>query len=96
MKMDNKRYQILKDAINKMRCKFPDYNPSYVKDPDRARRWGYFFAARFELRQDDTHPVFSVMGRERTVERNPNYDDADLDDEHIDTALRQIFAESPE
>lgn len=94
MKMDNKRFETLKDAVNTYRKAFPDYSPNYAKDFERSRRWGYFWAAKRDLTMDDSHPI--QQRTNRLVQYDASFDLSDLDDDHIDTALRKIMAEPAE
>lgn len=100
MKMSEQTYNKLRDAINQYRKEYPEVKVPYVKNHDEAQRWHYYFVAKFDLEQDNSHPVFTQYGRPRIVAHDPNFRDQfeaeNLNDEHIDTALRKIMSEPAE
>lgn len=95
MKMDQERFEKLKNAINAYRKECPNLNPRYVHDFEKSRRWKYFSLVQFDLMNDDNHPAFAQDYKKRVVSYDPQISFDDLSDEHIDTALRNIMAEEP-
>ncbi len=93
MKIQGKKYEVMKDAFTKI---FNSHGPEKVKEAIRNNGktkviWSIWTRAADQLRYNDNHPIIKT----RIVQQNTEFDvyDDNTNDDHIQSALVKILKE---
>lgn len=97
MKIKQELYEKMKTAMELMINSFggsQKINERFANKSRITKLWSIWNAASFDLMYDDTHPAYRKKQRVVPYEEGFNvYNDDDINDSHIETALKKIGTE---